>query len=29
MSVNRNEELAILKNTLRSDRAELFILYDP
>ncbi len=29
MSVNRNEELANLKNILRSDRAELFILYDP
>ena len=27
MFVNRNEELAILNNTLRSDRAELFILY--
>ena len=27
MFVNRNEELAILKNTLLSDRAELFVLY--
>ncbi|MCD4816309.1 MAG: hypothetical protein K8R06_07925, partial [Methanosarcinales archaeon] len=27
MFVNRNEELAILNNTLLSDRAELFVLY--